>query len=323
MVRLPKKEPYEITLENLAPPYLDYEYFTHCDQLPFRYDANVFDIVNAWWLIEAATLVYADEAFVIDKFSQNAGLAEIRHFGGKSTQCFVASNAKFAIVAFRGSESRLRAGDADHRHILADWLVNIDFLPEPWERGGRVHTGFKNALQQVWPDLEAYISALQKNNRKIWLTGHSLGAALATLAADCYGNVQGIYTYGSPRVGDRNFGEAFKADAYRFVNNSDIVTRVPPAAMYTHVGQLKYIDSEGRLRDGHERGSNWTDEIERKFDHIMSALGPAAKGFTEVLMEPIVDHVPTRYAVQIWNNIPLVGKNLIRFAQNWNAGTME
>jgi pimeloyl-ACP methyl ester carboxylesterase len=308
MAHLPKKDLFKITLENLAPPYLDYEYFKNSDQLPFRYTSNVFDMVNAWWLIEAATLVYAETEFVIEKFKQNAGLPEVKLFKGKSTQCFVASNAKFAIVAFRGSEARLRESDADPRHVIADWLADLDFLPEPWDQGGNVHRGFKNALQEVWPDLEDYISNLQKNNRKIWITGHSLGAALATLAADRYGNIQGIYTYGSPRVGDRDFKEDFNVNAYRIVNNSDIVTKVPPATMYCHVGELKYIDSEGIIHDNTNRWARWSDEIEGKFNNVFNAFGQTRKGFTEVLLDPIVDHVPTLYAIHIWNNIPLVGE---------------
>ena len=74
MIRLSKKEPDEITLDNLAPPYLDYDYFTHADQLPFRYTSHEFDLVNAWWLIGAAALVYADEDFVNEKF--NLGLVQ-------------------------------------------------------------------------------------------------------------------------------------------------------------------------------------------------------------------------------------------------------
>ncbi len=307
MAQLPKKDLYKITLKNMAPPYLDYEYFKNCDQLPFRYNSNVFDMVNAWWLIEAATLVYAEIEFIIEKFKQTAGLPEVKLFEGKSTQCFVASNAKFAIVAFRGSEARLRESDADPRHVIADWLADLDFLPEPWDQGGNVHRGFKNALQEVWPDLEDYISNLQKNNRKIWITGHSLGAALATLAADRYGNIQGIYTYGSPRVGDRDFKEDFNVNAYRFVNNSDIVTKVPPANMYCHVGELKYIDSDGIIHDNTNRWARWTDEIEGKFKNVFNAFGQTRKGYTAVLLDPIVDHVPALYAIHIWNNIPEVG----------------
>ena len=308
MAPLPKKELYEITLENLAPPYPDYQYFENSDQLPFRYNSNVFDMVNAWWLIEAATLVYAEEKFVAEKFRDNAGLPEVEMFAGKSTQCFVASNDRFAIVAFRGSEARLREGDKDPRHVIADWLADLDFLPEPWDHGGNVHRGFKNALQEVWPELEGHIAKLQKNNRKIWMTGHSLGAALATLAADRYGNIQGIYTYGSPRVGDQEFKDDFNVNAYRFANNSDIVTKVPPANMYCHVGELKYIDNDGTIHDNTNRWSRWADEIEGKFKNVFNAFGKTRRGFTEVLLDPIVDHVPTLYAIHIWNNIPGVGE---------------
>ncbi len=308
MVRLSKKVPCKITLDNLAPPYLDYDYFTHADELPFRHTANEFELVNAWWLIEAATLVYADEDFVNEKVKQNAGLAEVRFFNGDSTQCFVASNANFAIVAFRGSETRMRSDDASPRHILADWLTNFDFLPVQWDLGGNVHTGFKNALQEVWQDLEDYLSELQENDCKIWMTGHSLGAALATLAAGLYGNIQGTYTFGSPRVGDREFGEKFIVNAYRFVNGKDIVTKVPPAGMYNHVGELKYIDNNGNIHDDANQSPKWTDEIEDKIKGLFNSPGQLGNLFDEVLIDPIVDHVPTLYAIHIWNNIPLVGE---------------
>ena len=50
MQQLIKKKRPEITVDNLAPPYADYEFFENCDQLPFRYQANMFAMVNAWWL---------------------------------------------------------------------------------------------------------------------------------------------------------------------------------------------------------------------------------------------------------------------------------
>ena len=307
MAELTKKNLCETTSNNLAPPYLDYEYFKDCVQLPFRYKSNIFDMVNAWWLIEAATLVYADREFATKNFKQKAGFKEVEYFDGKTTQCYVASNNDFAIVAFRGSETRLREGDSSVGYIVADWMANFNFAPEPWEQGGNVHRGFKSALDEVWDGLENHISNLQENNRKIWMTGHSLGAALATLAADRYGNIQGLYTYGSPRVGDQDFKEDFNVNTYRFVNNNDIVTKVPPASMYLHVGELKYIDSDGTVHDNTNRWERWSDEIQGQFKNVFNAIGQTRRGFTEVLLEPIVDHVPTRYAIHIWNNIERVG----------------
>jgi len=307
MAHLAKKILNETTMDNLAPPYLDYDYFKDCDQLPFRYESNIFDMVNAWWLIEASTLVYADKDFAAQNFKQKAGFQEVEYYDGTATQCYLVSNDKYAVVAFRGSEAKLREGDSNIGHIFADWMANFNFAPEPWEQGGNVHRGFKGALDEVWNELEKHISYLQKKNRKIWITGHSLGAALATLAADRYGNVQGLYTYGSPRVGDRDFKEDFNVNAYRFVNNSDIVAKVPPARMYLHVGELKYIDCDGIIHDNTNRWEKWTDEIQGQFKNIFNAIGQTRRGYTEVLLEPIVDHVPTRYAIHIWNNISQVG----------------
>lgn len=70
MIRLSPKKPYEVALANPAYPYLDYDYFAHANQLPFRFTSHEFDPVNAGWMIGAATPVYADEDFVNEKFNR-------------------------------------------------------------------------------------------------------------------------------------------------------------------------------------------------------------------------------------------------------------
>ena len=142
--------------------------------------------------------------------------------------------------------------------------------------------------------------------RKIWITGHSLGAALATLAADRYRNVKGLYTYGSPRVGDKDFKKNFRMNTYRFVNNNDIVTKVPPAGMYRHVGELRHIDGDGVIRDKTNPWEGWFTEIQEKSINLLNTFNQDGKGLTEVFLEPFVDHVPTLYSIHIWNNIPEV-----------------
>ena len=77
--------------------------------------------------------------------------------------------------------------------------------------------------------------------------------------------------------------------------------------MYRHVGELRYIDSDGIIHDNTNRWERWIDEIQGKFKNVFNALGQTRKGFTEVLLEPIVDHVPTLYATHIWNNVSEVG----------------
>ena len=205
----PKPIP-EPTLENVLPPNRDRVFFENSDRHPLRHKSAKFEMVNAWWLAEASLLVYDEESFVKEEF-RKAGLETFKPFTSNSTQCFVVSNSDFVIVAFRGTQVFKHGFKADFRGILADILTDIDLVLVDSKQGGFVHRGFKKALEEIWIDhdgeqgLESYLNQIKSadgRNRSLWFTGHSLGAALATLAADRYGNVQGLYTFGSPRVGD-------------------------------------------------------------------------------------------------------------------------
>ena len=297
-----KKEIPAFTLANLAPPYLEHTYFEGQDLRPFQAHAASFDLANAWWLAEASALAYADEAFAAEWF-RKAGFDEVRFFDKRSTQCFVASNREFAVVAFRGSEVWRRRGANDGHDLAADFTTNANFWLVDWAHGAKVHRGFKNALDEVWEDLFPYLAVLQRRGCKIWMTGHSLGAALATLAADRFGEVQGVYTFGSPRVGDRRFKEVFSIRTYRFVNGNDIVARLPPPGFYAHVGEPRFIDYEGRIRgrmteSTHDR-YNCAGECGEKISLEKNNL-PKTPVFVP---DAVIDHVPLLYAVLIWNNL--------------------
>ncbi|MGO9138564.1 MAG: lipase family protein [Syntrophales bacterium] len=294
----------EITFDAIAPPYPRYSYFDGVESYPFRRRATAFDMVNAWWLIEASTLAYAEEDFVHPRF-QKAGLTEVKFFTGNGTQCFVANNDEFAVIVFRGTEIRRREGKSDYRNIIADLKTDADIILTDSGRGGKVHKGFKDALDEVWvkKGLLKYIKTKDTSNRTIWFTGHSLGAALATLAAERYGNVQGLYTFGSPRVGDIDFADRFHINAYRFVNNNDIVARVPPPILYKHVGNLRYIDSSGIVHDDSSLLERITDAIRGDISYIFNSSGQIKPEYADFMPDCIVDHVPTLYATHIWNNI--------------------
>jgi hypothetical protein len=98
--RLPEPD-----LKTLFPPNLDYNYFEDCQRHPFRYDSQQFELVNAWWLADAALLAYAELDFVRERFMK-AGLPKVELFEGAGTQCYVAHNDSFAIVSFRGTQVR-------------------------------------------------------------------------------------------------------------------------------------------------------------------------------------------------------------------------
>ncbi len=95
------------TPASLAPPNEDRAYFEGCGEHPFRHSRGGFDLCNAWWMVEAALLAYADEDFVEACFGE-AGLPEVRYFHGDSTQCYATHNDDFVLVAFSGSDMRER-----------------------------------------------------------------------------------------------------------------------------------------------------------------------------------------------------------------------
>ncbi len=310
-----KKELPKITLENLRPPYLDHPYFAESEQHPFRHDARKFEMVNAWWLSEAATLVYAEPDFVIKTFRERAGLPDVQGFSSQGTQCFVASNNDFAIVAFRGTEtSPRRSNPRDFGDIFRDLTTDVDIVPSPFGQGGNVHHGFKNAVDNIFDQaggLSSHLSRLKTDAhaRTVWLTGHSLGAALATLAAVRLDQLHGLYTYGSPRVGDARFAESFRQvingrfgiEYYRFVHDKDIVTTVPPHGFYRHAGELKHINPNGEIRDN----PTIFERISQRFRSLLTIpfdnLGRIEPSLLNLIPEGLEDHVPTFYAIHTWN----------------------
>ena len=151
------------------------------------------------------------------------------------------------LVAFRGTVF----------DDLSNWLTD-DCVVQKRDSAypGMVHTGFAQTMYSIWPLINAKLPT-PVAGRRVWVTGHSLGAAMATLAAlriEAAGfNAISLYTYGSPRVGNPDFYQAYSVPHYRFVNNCDIVPHVPLEGMligvrpytYMHVGTLEYLDRNG------------------------------------------------------------------------------
>ena len=130
-----------------------------------------------------------------------------------------------------------------------------------------------------------------------------MGAALATLFAYRYSKVQGVYTFGSPRVGNDDFREHINVKIYRIVNNDDIVPRVSPRGAYVHVGELKFIDGDGIIRDTmieNEPTVNQPRDETYGLDNTHQQKKYSFAGFVPAVAR---DHVPLLYAIHLWNNI--------------------
>lgn len=184
---------------------------------------------------------------------------------GYDAQVAVIYNDDVVIVCFRGSESPLSYDG------FRDWFgTNLTFqlqdTPTSWGRGVRVHRGFYVTLSSIYQQVRRLVREL-RHGRRIYLTGHSTGGALATLCAYRFQkvggvNVEGVYTFGAPRVGNNGFAQAYNAmlgeQTYRWVNNLDAGAQLPdvsapptptagivPMEPYVHVGRLNYIEPDG------------------------------------------------------------------------------
>jgi pimeloyl-ACP methyl ester carboxylesterase len=186
-----------------------------------------------------------------------------------------------AYIVFRGTQ-------ADKK---ADLIADAKFLPEPWPEGGRVHRGFANAFQAIQKDVDDWITC--HAGWRIIITGHSLGAAMATLLASRHPSAE-LVTFGSPRVGNAAFARLFAARApRRYVDFCDLVTRVPPALVgFRHAGPRLYLDRTGKRRAvPASMVSVFLDRMAARLDFIRRyALRP---GNTPA--RALSDHAPINY----------------------------
>lgn len=251
--------------------------------------------VNAWWLAELSMLAYAEPA-EIARALQAAHLRLVRMLDGKSTQGFVAEGDDFVIVVFRGTQVFLPGEDLSVLGgAFADALTDARFILTPVSAPaqGRVHSGFLEALDEVFDRL----GDLGSDGRAVWLTGHSLGGALAILAAARLPRVQGVYVFGAPLVGDAEFRAALAARSvriFRFIHGTDLVTRsltiprFPFRSRYEIDGAELAIDRQGRIR--------------RVFPN--RRMITVLRGMLHFLRSPVgdlIDHSPLFYTIHLWN----------------------
>jgi hypothetical protein len=217
-----------------------------CRSFP-RYDhrvAAVLAAASAWAYSDAATMSAAIGKHGIDN--------ECHHFSVSNDAMLIDANAflvksldgNLAIVSFRGTPPE----------NVIDWLVDASVMPTQFGGSGHVHGGFYNNVIAVWnvvaDRLNEFVEAYQRRTAAekkpglpaIFLTGHSLGAAMAALAAaitfedEDYRTIRehicGVYTYGQPMIGDRVLADQceqrFGNITFRHVYRQDIVPRLPP-----------------------------------------------------------------------------------------------
>jgi len=260
-------------------------------------DGDDFALATARTLGWAAQLGY--EAAEAAKFQAVAArwgwniVGVIRQFPDQSgilagTKAFVAEIGPATVVAFPGTEPDSII------HIGTD----LAFLPD----AHGISRGFTHALDSVWTDLTALLTA---NDRPVLLAGHSLGGALAVIAAlrlhrAGAHHVQGVYTFGMPRTGTATFAADYTAlntVTYRFRHGRDVVPALPPVALagHRHVGRELHCVTGGAFTldqlDAAAAPSAATPPTLPGFP----GLTHVASGLVDLLPGPARDHMMDRY----------------------------
>jgi triacylglycerol lipase len=273
--------------------------------LQFRPEDASFNRANALYLAHASSIAYNRAPGAADR--ERLGLTDAVAFLNKVTRTrgFLGVCDTHAVLAFRGTDPV----------TLPNWLTDfVVKLVEHEEYDGRVHYGFSSALKRTWDKIAAILEQVQ--DKPLFLTGHSMGGALAVLTACRLAKIGrppvATYTFGAPRIGDIAFCEGYALPTYRVVNRLDLVPEMPVASMkrllrtrpgatkpkllgrlrsvgdraprYGHVKTFVYIDRDGTIH---------TDvDVEPWHAHaITRAIATRGKSFHE----GITDHLIANY----------------------------
>lgn len=224
-------------------------------------------------LSAASAWAYADSAALRTMLEMTCGMDDVvgESFSVRNGALFVDTQAflvhgtlrepapgsardRIGILVFRGTEF----GGMTTTDIYTD--INTELVPYPDTVGSSVHAGFLRSFKYVWPDVVGRLAEPGNAIDHLFITGHSLGGALAVLATcELFDDslsllprelgerlraaFRGLYTFGQPMVGDQPFADHFQglfgAMTFRHVYQYDLVPRFPPrtAGAFRHFGR--------------------------------------------------------------------------------------
>lgn len=223
----------------------------------------------------------------VKKQAKELGFTTVEFYNRGGAQAYRFQNRHDLVIACRGTEPT----------CFNDIRADLKAIPVMAETVSRVHRGFKQEVDDLWPMIVEDLLA-KRAKQSLWFTGHSLGAAMATIMAsrclycEKLPDPEELYTYGSPRVGWRGYVVHLGVQHHRWVNNNDVVTRVPLALMgYRHHGTEHYMNAYGQVR----KNTGWQRVKDRWRGMLMGIKKGSIDNFS--------DHSMVNYVANIeaWN----------------------
>lgn len=273
------------------------------------YDDPRWPVVET--LAEISDIAYDPPVFAAQKYEE-LGFPRCFPLFDQSMVGYVVAADDVSVVAFRGTDF----------NEWSDWGVNKAVRAAPTEHGG-IHGGFDRAYDGLSSQIDEVLDRLAPEH--LWVTGHSLGGALATVCAyrvESRGNhrVTGLITFGQPMVAKLNLAEHLDAlfdNRYAwFVNGSDIVPKTPPG--YEPAGSL--VELNGTLSPGRWRrtravysssGDNGAPPSQPIQAQPLSPLTDEERRLLQQQLEaeppPVFDDAPRAYSMAV----PEIGNHLM------------
>lgn len=160
---------------------------------------------------------------------QEHNMALICSFGSQNdVSGYLAEGKDYCVLAFKGTVfSEIRTV----LYGLMFWHKAV--------KGVRYHAGFYKAYEKLLP---CFNPAIKANTKPLYITGHSLGGAIAIITAlnMPINSFEACYTFGSPRVcNHKGLPLAENKAIFRVINGNDIVPSLPPRFLgYVHIGTM-------------------------------------------------------------------------------------
>ena len=180
-------------------------------------------------------LAYKDLDKEVRKEFKALGFTSVKFFDENGAQAYVLGNKERITVVFRGTEPEEKSD------IFADLEITHDH---------GFHEGFYEEYEKLELPVHAEVAKLNgRKKRPVYVAGHSLGGAIASIFCFHYPEAKALYTYGCPQNTTWSKSKKLKVPHYRCVNNNDVVPRIPPVWInYKHHGELSYINFYGNVR---------------------------------------------------------------------------
>ncbi len=257
---------------------------------------NHFSVINAWWLANASHLSYLSKNEIKETLN-SLGFVFVEFIQVENTFCYIAHNNKLAMLIFRGTQFKSK--------IDAKTDINFPFANYSNENDKiKVHRGFLNAINLVWGAIDNKLTIIHNKKLPLWISGHSLGAALAILCAARLKNTNKFepqaYTFGAPKVGNAHFKLLCeKLKIFRTVNCCDIVSHLPPRAMgFSHIGNEYFFCADNNL---HINPKKMTALVLEWKAAIAYACSFPLFRKNQISFRALADHSIINYSTCLWN----------------------